>query len=234
MKKVLITGVSGGLGTCLANEFIKKNYYVYGYDKTYNEKISVLETDYPNQFKFFNTDVSLDSAVEETAQKIKQNSDTLDILINAAAILPTNSANILEDFEISQSLEVFSTNSLGPLRVVKSLLPLIRKGEDKLIINISSEAGSLATHCNYVNRYDYCMSKAALNMQSVILQRYLKPDGIKVLAVHPGWVRTEMGGLDAPILPSESAAGIVTLAEKYIHKTGEGIFFDYDGNTREW
>ena len=234
MKKVLITGVAGGLGMSLADEFIGRNYYVYGYDIDNNYQIKELQEKYPGQFEFYQMDIRNDQSVEETGKILKQKTGSLDIIVNAAAILPPNSANVLEDFNISLSLDVFSTNALGPLRIIKDLLPLIKKGNDKIIINISSEAGSMTTHCDYITRYDYCMSKAALNIQSIILQRYLKPEGIKVLVIHPGWVRTGMGGEEAPVLPSESAEGIVKLLEKCRNASDMMMFFDYDGSTRAW
>lgn len=76
----------------------------------------------------------------------------------------------------------------------------------KVIVNISSEAGSIG-ECWRDREFDYCMSKAALNMQSVLLQKYLKSEGIKVLAIHPGWMRTDMGGAEADISPDTSAGG---------------------------
>jgi NAD(P)-dependent dehydrogenase (short-subunit alcohol dehydrogenase family) len=78
------------------------------------------------------------------------------------------------------------------------------------------------------------MSKASLNIQSVILQRYLKPDGIKVLLMHPGWIRTSMGGEKAPVLPENSARGIADVAAKYAHALDAGMYFDYDGSPRAW
>ena len=234
MKKVLITGVSGGLGSCLATEYLKRNYQVYGYDIKDNTKVENIKNMYPEKFEFILMDTSSDESVIRAGTIINQYTESLDILINAAAILPPNSANVLEDFDITQSMELFAVNTLGPLRVVKDLLPLIKKGEEKLIVNISSEAGSMTTHCDYITRYDYCMSKAALNMQSIILQRYLEKDGIKVLLIHPGWLRTEMGGKEAPILPSESAESIVRLTETYKYSENMGMFLDYDGSTRAW
>lgn len=234
MKKVLITGVSGGLGSCLATEYLKRNYQVYGYDIKDNTKVENIKNMYPEKFEFILMDTSSDESVIRAGTIINQYTESLDILINAAAILPPNSANVLEDFDITQSMELFAVNTLGPLRVVKDLLSLIKKGEEKLIVNISSEAGSMTTHCDYITRYDYCMSKAALNMQSIILQRYLEKDGIKVLLIHPGWLRTEMGGEEAPILPSESAESIVKLTETYKYSENMGMFLDYDGSTRAW
>lgn len=234
MKKVLITGVSGGLGSCLATEYLKRNYQVYGYDIKDNTKVENIKNMYPEKFEFILMDTSSDESVIRAGTIINQYTESLDILINAAAILPPNSANVLEDFDITQSMELFAVNTLGPLRVVKDLLSLIKKGEEKLIVNISSEAGSMTTHCDYITRYDYCMSKAALNMQSIILQRYLEKYGIKVLLIHPGWLRTEMGGEEAPILPSESAESIVRLTETYKYSENMGMFLDYDGSTRAW
>ena len=80
---------------------------------------------------------------------------------------------MIENFDIDGSIALFDVNALGPLCVTKACLDLLRRGGEKLVINISSEAGSMTSHADYINRYDYCMSKAALNVQSVILQRYL-------------------------------------------------------------
>ena len=76
--------------------------------------------------------------------------------------------------------------------VIKNALPLLRKGRKKLIVNFSSEAGSIGT-CGRQSEYSYCMSKAALNMASQILQNAVKAEGIKVLALHPGWFSSDMG-----------------------------------------
>lgn len=99
---------------------------------------------------------------------------------------------------------------------------------------MSSEAGSITSHADYIKRYDYCMSKAALNIQSVILQRYLKPEGIKVVLMHPGWVNTPMGGAEAPVSPEESAKGVVEVAEKLMHKPDTYMYWNYNGTERPW
>ena len=77
------------------------------------------------------------------------------------------------------------------------------------------------------------MSKTALNMQSKILQNYLGPDGFKILVLHPGWMRTDMGGADADIHPDESAESIFRLATKD-WQPSDGIYMDYDGSPRRW
>lgn len=235
MKSVLITGVSGGLGSALAREYIKRGYFVFGCDLFASEKLSNLTNDdLKIQFQFVELNAGSDESTMKAFEEISQQTNAIDIIVNAAGILPANSANVLEDFDITASLEVFNINTLGPLRVTKAFLKLLKNGEDKMLVNISSEAGSMTTHSNYIIRYDYCMSKAGVNMQSIILQRYLKEDGIKVLAVHPGWMKTQMGGEEAPILPETSAKGIADLSEKYRHQLDSGIYFDYDGSSRAW
>lgn len=234
MKTAVITGASGGLGQALVQEYIRRGYRVFGCDLEKTTATEKLIDTFPESFCFLSMNCGSDESVGTAAMQIAEQVGSVDILINGAAVLPENSAKILEDFDITASLDVFNINTLGPLRVVKALLALIQNSGDKMIVNISSEAGSLGTHFNYTFRYDYCMSKAGVNMQSVILQRYLKPDGVKVLAVHPGWMQTRMGGEGAPTAPEESAKGIAKLAELYCHQLNAGIYFNYDGTPRAW
>lgn len=234
MKTVLITGANGGLGTCLVKKYCSEGYQVYAFDYRLDENSAKMEKELDNLALFSFIDVRDSASIENALSLVAAKTDKIDILINAAAILPENSVNVLETFDIEGALEVYSTNALGPLRMVQKFLPLIRNSEGKTIVNISSEAGSISTHNDYINRYDYCMSKAALNMQSVILQRYLRPEDIRVVAIHPGWMKTVMGGEDAPLLPEISADGIFSLAGTCRNDLECGIYFDYDGCQRSW
>ena len=231
MKNALVTGVGGGLGRFLCEEYIKRGYRVFGWNYVRDAVIDDLESRHGEYFVFSIVDVGSYPEVEKAAANIY--ADSLDVIVNAAGILPPNSALQLPEFDIDDSIDVYNINSLGPLRVVKAVLPLIKCGEDKLIIQISSEAGSLASHMpHYVHRYDYCMSKAALNIQSIILQRYLKDDGVRVYLIHPGWMRTVMGGENAPLEPSESASCIVSLFDG--GKRPDDMYINYDGTVRPW
>lgn len=116
--------------------------------------------------------------------------------------------------------------------MVQQFLPLLEKGEHKLILNISSEAGSI-TDCWRESDFAYSMPKAALNMQSKILQNHLKPRSFKLLAVHPGWMRTDMGGADADIHAGEAAEGIFNLAVKKWN-LDDGIYMDYKAQPINW
>lgn len=234
MKTVLITGANGGLGTCLVKKYCSEGYRVFALDYKLDKNSAKMKKELENIELFSFIDVRDSVSVERARDLVAAKTDRIDILINAAAILPENSANVLEELDIEGALDVYSTNALGPLRIVQKFLNMVRNSEEKTIVNISSEAGSLSTHNNYINRYDYCMSKAALNMQSVILQRYLYPENIRVVAIHPGWMKTAMGGEDAPILPEVSADGIFDLVKTCRSDFGCGIYFDYDGCERSW
>ena len=102
-----------------------------------------------------------------------------------------------------------------------------------LSMGLDAQVSGSSTDADYIKRYDYCMSKAALNIQSVILQRYLKPDGIRVLLFNPGWMHTPMGGPEAPIDPADSARGIADVSASLCgtleDEPANGMFWNYDG-----
>lgn len=234
MKYAVITGASGGLGAELSRLYLERGWNVEGMDLQESGRAAALREAFEERFHFTPVDVTSDEQVEAFAASVGERTDRIDVLINAAGVLTKNGENHLEDFDISASLKVFDINALGPLRVTKAFLKLLKRGEDRVLVDISSEAGSMQTNNNYIRRYDYCMSKAAVNMQCVILQRYLRPDDIKVLAIHPGWMQTSMGGANAVVPPRESAEGIAALAEKYAHQLDNPIYFDYNGTPRPW
>lgn len=238
MKTVLITGAAGGLGICLVREYLSRGYRVFGADIGKRPDTDKLLAEANGNYLFFETDVADTSSVQKLAERVSAQTGSLDILINAAGIIRPESEDILEKFDIDGSRKLFDVNALGPLRVVKACISLLRHGKEKLLINISSEAGSMTTHADYINRYDYCMSKAALNIQSIILQRYVKQEGIRVLLFNPGWMHTQMGGPNAPINPADSARGIADLSASLCGKIEDipatGMFWNYDGTERPW
>ncbi len=234
MKTVLITGAAGGLGICLVREYLSRGYRVFGADCARRPATDELLAEAGENYVFIETDVTDPAAVQRLADRVSAETESLDILINAAGIFRPESEYLIEDFDIEGSMRIFDVNALGPFRVTKACLGLLRRGNDKLLINISSEAGSMTSHADYICRYDYCMSKAALNIQSVILQRYLKPEGIRVALFHPGWMHTPMGGPNAPVDPADSARGIADIAEGLRGKPDRYMYWNYNGTERPW
>src|SRR5690606_8168034 len=145
------------------------------------------------KLRIISIDIASDKSVAKAARIIKEEADHLDIVINNAAIYRDRSENIFGEIYFEDMMNMYNTNALGTLRVRNSVIDLIMKGTEKRIVNISSEAGSIADNWRK-DSYGYCMSKAAVNMQSAILQNHVQEFGIKVICFHPGWVRSYMSG----------------------------------------
>ncbi len=233
IKTVFITGADKGLGFSLAQRFLQEGRRVFAGQYNTDSGLARLEESFPGAFTAVSLDVTQLDSVRAAARRVAELTPSLDLLINNAGVnLETRTP--LPELDLSQLplVATLNVNTFGPLRVVQQFLPLLETGDRKLIINISSEAGSIA-NCWRESEFAYSMSKAALNMQSKILQNYLKPRGFKILAVHPGWMRTDMGGADAAIEAEEAAKGIFRLAEKD-WDSDDPIYMDYRGQPLPW
>jgi len=231
-ETVLITGANRGLGLALTDEFLRQGFHVFAGCRRSGERLQSLAAHFPQALTIVPLDVADAESVRQAARTVAGLTDALDILINNAAVHLEGNKPTLEDDPGSHWLQTLDVNALGPLRVTREFLPLLAKGRRKMIVNVSSEAGSIAD-CWRDREYAYCMSKAALNMQSRILHNYLSPRGFKVLAVHPGWMRTDMGGPNADIDPAEAAAGIFQLATRS-WSPDDPIYVDYQGRPMRW
>jgi len=232
-ETVLITGANRGLGLALANKFGGEDWQVLAGARADHGGLADLVKRFPH-VSVVSLDVTDVDSVRNAARQVSERATGLDILINNAAIFPEEGTPPLAKLDLSDMhlQRTMDVNVLGPLRVTQQFLPLLERGQRKLILNVSSEAGSIAD-CRRKSQYAYCMSKAALNMQSRILQNDLGRKGFKVLAVHPGWMQTDMGGPDATVPPDVSAAGIFRLAMRHWDPSDE-IYWDYRGNSLRW
>jgi NAD(P)-dependent dehydrogenase (short-subunit alcohol dehydrogenase family) len=235
-KTVYITGADRGLGLALSKVFLEADFKVFA-GRFMNDwsELDELKKKHPQDLDMIGLDVTNQQSVDAAADYIKEQAGQLDILINNAGILKDRSEDIFGEFDYEDMMKLMDTNTFGPLRVSKSVIPLLLKGESKILANISSEAASLADSWRK-KEYGYCMSKTALNMQLTILQNQLKEFGVKVLAFHPGYVQTYIFGEfnpDATIDAMESATGIVNEILKS-PAIEEHMFIDYQGNKINW
>ncbi|NLO86295.1 MAG: SDR family NAD(P)-dependent oxidoreductase [Clostridiales bacterium] len=233
-KVACVVGAAGGLGSCFAEVCLQKGYRVIGGDREDNAKTSRLTELHGERFFFRTVNIGNPDSVAAFADWAKQSVGHIDLLLNAAGMYTPNSDKLFEEFDIEQSFETYNINALGPLRIIQQLIPLVAASQDKVVINISSEAASMSAPVMLPWRYDYGMAKAALNLATTTLQRHYKPQGVKFLLLHPGWMRTDMGGPNAMVDPMDSASGIFSLADYTKHRLDDSIFFDYNGTPRPW
>lgn len=157
----------------------------------------------------------------------------VDVLINNAAV--RSAAAGLGLLDAQAFLDVLGANTLAPILMAQALGENLRRTARPVIANISSRAGSMAEGLldDDDDDYAYRCSKAALNMATVQLARDMKPQGVTVLALHPGWVKTDMGGPEAVVPVRRSAEGLRAV----IATTGferSGAFLAFDGRPVAW
>ncbi len=227
--KLLITGANRGLGLELTTEAAARGHRVLAGIRSLEStrtKINELQLRYPNQITIVPLDTSEEHSVNYAATEVAQRETHIDGIINSAAILLGRGQKI-EELSFEDMDSSFRTNLYGPMMVIKHFLPLLKNGSSQSIINISSEAGSFANACG--GDYSYALTKSALNMFSAQLHKQLTPQGYQVYAVHPGWIRTDMGGDQAPGDASESAKGIIDLIECKVKVKDRVSFIDFRG-----
>lgn len=158
-------------------------------------------------------DVSNQASVDRILDEVEQTFGRLDILVNNAAILMDRDDVVASNADLETVKTTLETNLIGAWRMCKAFIPLMKNNNYGRIVNVSSGAGEfeyMATSGGYWPAY--CVSKASLNALTVMLASELKGTNILVNAVCPGWVRTDMGGSNAPRSVEEGAATPVWLA----------------------
>lgn len=232
MKRVLITGANRGIGLALVRKFVDRGDRVFaGYRSLENSPtLEGIPAQRPGEVYLIRLDVSDLTSIGRSVQLVKDQVDGLDILINNAAV-HLGDEN-LSGVESKKLLEALQVNSVGPILVAQQFIHLLKQGDDPCIINVSSEAGSIS-RMDQFRGYGYYGSKAAENMYTRALAFDPETEGVIVIAVHPGWVRTDMGGPEAHISSAESAAGIVHVIDA-LTPQDNGKFFTWEGNEYPW
>ncbi len=215
---VLVTGAGRGLGRALADLYAAAGFRVIACTRQGTGDAPPL-------------DVS--DAVSIAALGDHLAGVPIDIVINNAAIRGDTGG--LASLETHGFLEVMRINALAPLLVARALRSNLLAGRRRVIANIGSRAGSLAegTIDDEDGDYAYRCSKAALNMATVKLAQDFRSDGIAVLSLHPGWVKTDMGGTEAAVEVAESVLGLKRLIDG-ARMAETGSFRAYDGRTVLW
>lgn len=226
-KAVVVTGASQGLGFCLVNEGIKRGYTVYALDIKINNRLTML-----NGCDNHVCDVTDYDSVQKCRKLIEKKTPSVDILFKNAGIWLDNKRLTLDnpEFDFDIIFRQFDVNAAGVLRVFREFLPLINKSQTKSVINISSEAGSIGD-CRRKCEYGYCMSKAAQNMATKIMQNAYPQ--IKFHSIHPGWMITPQGmmGTDGNLKPTQNPADTAEkLYDMAENPNTKYLYCDFEGN----
>ena len=186
---------------------------------------------YRGQLHVLAADLALTDSVDALAHDAERLFDGLDLLINNAGMLVSGETFGTVSAESLQSS--IATNAIGPFLLTQALAPLLAKGNRAIVANISSQLGSMA-RTNSFYTPSYAISKAAQNMASVLLAHGLADKGVRVIALHPGWVHTDMGGERAPVSPTESVRGLLEVIDGLGTNETTARFLDYQGKPLPW
>jgi NAD(P)-dependent dehydrogenase (short-subunit alcohol dehydrogenase family) len=219
-KIALVTGSNRGIGKEIVRQLATKGWRVIlaARDPKAGAKAA---SSIKGDVGFLALDVADDQSITQAAESFRQQSDRLDVLVNNAAIYPDEGFNILTASR-ELLINTFQTNTFGAIRVTQAFLPFLSRANQARVINLSSGYGELGGLSSNVP--SYCLSKLTLNGATIMFDQALRGKGIAVNSVCPGWVRTDMGGPNAPTSVEEGADTTVWLATDAPHSLS-GKFF---------
>lgn len=225
-RTVLITGANRGIGLELARQYHGAGWNVIG---------TARDPDAAKELQAIGGDVlvpALDvtdpDSIHALAQWLGQR--PIDLLVNNAGVGDGGESSVPK-IDGKKLLHVMQVNAIGPMLVTQALLPSMRAGKGRTIVSITSILGSIEGDTG--GYYGYRESKAALNMFMRSLAAELKPEKFICIPIHPGWVKTDMGGPHADLTPEASVAGIRKVIEG-LTPADSGKFWSYDGSNLPW
>jgi NAD(P)-dependent dehydrogenase (short-subunit alcohol dehydrogenase family) len=226
---ILITGANRGLGLEFVRQYAFDGNTILACTRAPNDAkdLLALQKEHKN-IQVFQLDIT--SATDIAALK-KQLTQPIDIMINNAGMLEKDPP--LGNLSIESLTKTFLVNAVAPLKMAEAFSEHLAKSQRKLLVSVSSSMGSI-TENSSGGYYSYRGGKAALNMFMKSAGHDLAQHGIQVLLLHPGWVKTRMGGNDAMIEPEQSITGMRNVIATYNPAPGEVLFYRYNGEVVPW
>ena len=215
----LVTGANRGIGLAFCKALLEAGYEVIATCRRPSDDLKALDC------RVETLDICEDTSVNALAKSL--GSTTIDLLIHNAGQLQRDD---LDQMDLKSLTDQFEVNAVGPLRLTIGLRPNLKKGSK--VVLITSRMGSVADN-NTGRMYGYRMSKAALNMMGKGLSRDLEPEGIAVLLLHPGYVRTDMTG-GRGNWSSTDAVNSMLGRIKELELSQSGAFWHADGTQLPW
>jgi len=230
MPTLLITGANRGIGLELAKSFAGRDWQVIACCRNPETagELQTVASAHPG-FIIHHLDVGDVGQIIDLAGQLE--GTPVDILFNNAGILGPEHQSFGET-DVAGWLEVFRINTIAPLRMAEAFVEHVAASDRKIIASMGSAMGSIADNGSG-GHYAYRTSKTAVHMVMKGLAVDLAPRGITAVAFHPGWVRTRMGGSEAPLTAAESAAGLTEVLLG-LTRQRSGLLLDYLGQERPW
>jgi len=228
MAVVLITGANRGIGLALVKAYVGRRDKVFAAIRATSDRTELdeLAEDHPQWVEIVEMDVSDPAEIGRVRRKLE--AEPIDVLINNAGIGGPDQQSAT-DMDYDGLAEAFSINTIAPLRIANAFLANVKAAKGK-IITLSSQMGATGASSDSLA---YRVSKQAVNRLMRALATELRPQGIPVLIVHPGWVKTDMGGEGAPLRPEDSAAQLLKLIDK-LDLASSGRFLAWNGKELAW
>jgi NAD(P)-dependent dehydrogenase (short-subunit alcohol dehydrogenase family) len=225
-KTVLVTGAGRGVGLEFARQYAAEGWRVVATCR--NPDRTAALKGIRGSVDVRALDVADFDAIGRLADSLK--SEAIDVLINNAGII--GGGQSLGSIDYEDFARAMRVNAFAPLRIAECFAPHIGRSAERRIASLSSIMGSIGNNASG-GYYNYRASKAALNAAMKSLAADLAPKGIVVVVLHPGWVRTDMGGASAPVTPEASVAGMRALIARLGPKDA-GRFYSYEGREIPW
>ena len=233
MSHALVTGANRGLGLALVRALLARGDRVVATCRQPGKatELNRLAGEHPGRLHLLPLDVAQPKSHAELARELPLvigEDGRLALLVNNAGVL--HSGERFGSVSAANLEDSLRTNAMAPFLLTQALAPLL--GDAAKVANISSQLGSIANTARF-GTPTYNIGKAAQNMATRLLGHALAERGITVLALHPGWVQTDMGGKDAVLSAEDAAAGLL----RVIHNAGaqdSGSFLDWQGNPLPW
>ena len=227
---ILITGTNRGIGLEFVKHYLKNNEKVIATCRNRNSAKDLLELENTtNNLSLLKLDVSKPNSIDEFTSKIAN--QPIDTFINNAGVFGPRNIEF-GNFNAKEWLDVFNINTIAPLLITQKILKNLRLGKNKKLAFISSKVGSIEDNTGG-GMYIYRTSKTALNQVIKSLSIDLKEENFIAVALHPGWVQTDMGGPNALIDTKTSVKGMAKVIDNLAPKNS-GKFYNYDGSPIPW
>ncbi len=232
----LVTGANRGIGLAFVQQLLARGDRVVATCRHPGKATALnsLAGEYPGRLHVLPLDVADARSRAELVRELPLvhgdavQKPSIDLLINNAGVLHSGERfGALSDAHLEDS---FRINASGPLLLTQALAPMLADGAR--VANISSQLGSIANTARF-GTPSYNISKAAQNMATVLLAHALRDRGIKVVALHPGWVQTDMGGDGAQITTDASVSGLLRVIDN-LGAEDSGRFLDWQGHALPW